>query len=49
MLSVLVLFMIALPVAAAAVPASPSDLEIKKMLKQCEEKQARLSGLETRP
>jgi hypothetical protein len=49
MLSVLVIFTIALPVAAAAVPPSLSDLEIKKMLKHCAEEHARLSRLEIRP
>jgi hypothetical protein len=49
MLSVLVIFMMALPVLAVAAPASSSDLEIKKMLKHCAEEQARLSRLETRP
>lgn len=43
MLSVLAIFMMALPVLAAAVPSSSDDLEIKKMLKRCAEEQARLS------
>ncbi len=45
MLSVLVIFMMALPVLAAVVPASSSDLEIKKMLKDCVKEQARLSNI----
>ena len=45
MLSVLVIFMMALPVLAVAAPASSSDLEIKKMLKHCAEERARLTSL----
>ena len=46
MLTALVIFMVALPVLAAAAPANSSDLEIRKMLKHCAEEQARASGLE---
>ncbi len=46
MLSVLVIFMMALPVLAVAAPPSSSDLEIREMLKRCAEEQARLSRLE---
>ncbi len=35
MLSVLVIFMMALPVLAAAAPASSTDREIETMLKRC--------------
>jgi len=45
MLSVLVIFMMALPVLAFAAPANSSDLEIRKMLKRCAEERARLSTL----
>ncbi len=46
MLSVLVIFMMALPVLAIAAPASSNDLEINKMLKHCAEERARLTSLE---
>ncbi len=46
MLTSLVIFMVALPLLAAAVPANPDDREIKTMLKRCAEERARLSGLE---
>ncbi len=46
MLIALVIFMVALPVLALAMPANSSNLEIRKMLKRCAEEQARLSGLE---
>ena len=43
MLTVLVIFIVALPVLAASVPANSSDLEIKKMLKHCANVQAGLT------
>ena len=46
MLTALVIFMVALPVLAAAVPANSDDREIRRMLKHCAEEHGRLSGLE---
>jgi len=46
MLGALVLFMVALPVLAASAPTKSSDLDIRKMLKDCAEEQERLASQE---
>ena len=46
MLNALVLFMVALPVLAAAVSPAPHNPEIRRVLKACARERARLNDVE---